>query len=111
MVEKVEEKIDEQQPPAGAVAEKSVQRQYVAREDPNKPNFEFKVETAETIFKEKDWSDPPVNQRFIFHNKMPKCGSTVFQKLLHKLSADNHFTFMDVYEPGTRDQVQFLKFK
>lgn len=104
VVEKVVEKVDEKAPPVGEVAEKSVQRQYVAREDPNKPNFEFKVETAETIFKEKDWSDPPVNQRFIFHNKMPKCGSTVFQKLLHKLSADNHFTFMDVYEPGTRDQ-------
>ena len=81
------------------------QRQYVAREDPNKPKFEFKVETAETIFKEKDWSEPPVNQRFIFHNKMPKCGSTVFQKLLHKLSDQHKFTFMDVYEPGTRDQV------
>ena len=83
------------------------QRQYVAREDPNKPKFEFKVETAETIFKEKDWSEPPVNQRFIFHNKMPKCGSTVFQKLLHKLSDQHKFTFMDVYEPGTRDQVKY----
>ena len=80
-------------------------RQYVAVEDPNKPTFEFKVETAETIFKEKDWSEPPVNQRFIFHNKMPKCGSTVFQKLLKKLSIINKFTFLDVYEPGTRDQV------
>ena len=65
----------------------------------------FKVETAETLFKEKDWSDPPVNQRYIFHNKMPKCGSTVFQKLLNKLKTLNRFTFMDVYEPGTRDQV------
>ena len=37
---------------------------------------------------------------------MPKCGSTVFQKLLHKLSIVNRFTFMDVYEPGTRDQVK-----
>ena len=64
-----------------------------------------KVETAETLFKIKDWSDPPINQRYIFHNKMPKCGSTVFQKLLHKLSVINRFTFMDVYEPGTRDQV------
>jgi len=80
------------------------QRQYVAVEDPNKPQFDFKVETAETLFKEKDWSEPPVNQRFIFHNKMPKCGSTMFQKLLHKLSVVNKFTFMDVYEPGTRDQ-------
>ena len=81
------------------------QRQYVPIEDPNKPQFDFKVETAETLFKEKDWSDPPINQRYIFHNKMPKCGSTVFQKLLHKLSIVNRFTFMDVYEPGTRDQV------
>ena len=63
------------------------------------------METAETLFKEKDWSDPPVNQRYIFHNKMPKCGSTVFQKLLNKLKTLNRFTFMDVYEPGTRDQV------
>ena len=39
---------------------------------------------------------------------MPKCGSTVFQKLLHKLSIVNRFTFMDVYEPGTRDQVTTL---
>lgn len=83
---------------------KPAQRKYDAHEDPNKRHFEFKVETAETIFKEKDWSEPPVNQRFIFHNKMPKCGSTVFQKLLHKLSDVNKFTFMDVYEPGTRDQ-------
>ena len=84
------------------------QRQYVAVEDPNKPQFDFKVETAETLFKEKDWSEPPVNQRFIFHNKMPKCGSTMFQKLLHKLSVVNKFTFMDVYEPGTRDQVKLF---
>lgn len=87
---------------------KPAQRKYDAHEDPNKRHFEFKVETAETIFKEKDWSEPPVNQRFIFHNKMPKCGSTVFQKLLHKLSDVNKFTFMDVYEPGTRDQVEYL---
>ena len=30
------------------------QRQYVAVEDPNKPQFDFKVETAETLFKEKE---------------------------------------------------------
>ena len=66
------------------------------------------METAETLFKEKDWSDPPVNQRYIFHNKMPKCGSTVFQKLLNKLKTLNRFTFMDVYEPGTRDQVRIF---
>ena len=97
-----------EKPAAPEVQPNAGQRVYVAREDPNKPDIKFHVETAETIFKEKDWSEPPVNQRFIFHNKMPKCGSTVFQKLLHKLSVTNHFTFMDVYEPGTRDQVLFF---
>ena len=48
-----------QEPPAEKAAESGEaapggQRQYVAVEDPNKPQFDFKVETAETLFKEKE---------------------------------------------------------
>ena len=59
---------------------------------------------AESLVDMMDHASQPQNPGFVFHNKMPKSGSTVMQRLLRTLSNKNHFFYMDMYEHGTNDQ-------
>lgn len=59
---------------------------------------------AESLVDMMDHAAQPQNPGFVFHNKMPKSGSTTIQRLLRTLSNKNHFFYMDMYEHGTNDQ-------
>jgi len=59
---------------------------------------------AESLVDMMDHASQPQNPGFVFHNKMPKSGSTTVQRLLRTLSNKNHFFYMDMYEHGTNDQ-------
>ena len=59
---------------------------------------------AESLVDMMDHAAQPQNPGFVFHNKMPKSGSTTVQRLLRTLSNKNHFFYMDMYEHGTNDQ-------
>lgn len=54
----------------------------------------------------------PPNEKFVFHNKMPKCGSTTMSKILKLLAKQNKFQFYTFHETvagSTSNHSQVLK--
>lgn len=43
-----------------------------------------------------DYFAPVPNTKFIFHNKLPKCGSTTMHNIVGLLSRKNNFTYWKV---------------
>ena len=45
-----------------------------------------------------DYFAPVPNTKFVFHNKLPKCGSTTMHNIVGLLSRKNNFTYWKVRE-------------
>ncbi|XP_039253042.2 uronyl 2-sulfotransferase-like [Styela clava] len=65
---------------------------------------------------EKEFAEVPPNPSFIFHNKLPKSGSSTMNNILKKLSKANHFNFLkmetsDLQTSDDRYLIQQLKTK
>ena len=62
-----------------------------------------KISNSRKLDEYKVLKEPP-NRKLYFHNKMPKCGSTVMQTLLKRLEKKNGFKLHNLYDPGSKNE-------